>query len=162
MLAVESIEKKTDTKDAYKDFYLFLQPDKRMFPFSIRLEILNILDKTITNLEKIDFYLKTRQKLKKAVFNILINLLEEYDSLPSPHEHVNSEIYQLWLEQGDTYEVIKGYDWAIKFVLYKKNKIDYPDNRISYNVYKDLELEHIFPREFEGLEKQHGFFREIV
>jgi hypothetical protein len=43
----------------YTEFYLFLEPfEKRMYPLSIRLNQMSLLDDTIGMLEKIEFLLK--------------------------------------------------------------------------------------------------------
>ena len=99
--AVYEIEKKIKNNERYRDFYLYLDPGDRMYPFSIRLEIKGFLEGTITSLEKVEFYLKFRKNPKKDVFMILKRIMGVDDDgiLLKSSEGVKKAINELRKEQ---------------------------------------------------------------
>ena len=160
--AVYRIEEKLKTNKKFRDFYQYLKPGDRMYPFSVRLEIKGFLDKTISSLEKLEFYLRPRKNPKKDVFNILKQMMGLGDKPLTSITDVCEEIDQLRKNQPRVavggVKIINEEDWARKFILYKFNKEKYKQD-IILSDYKKLELEHIFPQNEApaGVRKQYRF-----
>jgi hypothetical protein len=163
-----SVEEKIKNVQAYTEFYLFLEPfENRMYPFSIRLNKMGLLDDTIGMLEKIEFLLKygTRQA-KKDVFEVL-EWLTEFDGgdeIPPEHKDMvlkmlYSKFYEIYKEQKKPpLEIVNDINMlpAAKYALYIYNKTISQDP-ISYDQYKNLEIEHIFAQSRSFPIERYGF-----
>jgi uncharacterized protein with ParB-like and HNH nuclease domain len=150
------IENKLIKNILYKEFYLLLEPNQRMYPLSVRLNQLNILDDTIGMLEKIEFYLKYRRDPKKDIFK----LLEEIIYFEGKKEEllilINNKLYEIYQEMDNAIDIVNDAYWATKYALYIYNKEKYQQT-ISTNLFKKLEIEHIFAQEPSFPTKKYGF-----
>lgn len=156
---VESINTKIDTSNKYRDFYIYLSPAQRMYPFSIRLSIKGILEDNISKLEIIEFFLKYRRDPKKDIFTLLKEIINYSGSLSDLNKYINNQIYSIWENQNDAEEILSNTDWAKKFILYKYNK--HKNNQdLDIDLFKKCEIEHIFSQSPSFPISDYGFTEE--
>lgn len=150
------IEHKLNNNLEYKEFYLFLEPNQRMYPLSIRFNHIGILDDTISMLEKIEFYLKYKRDPKKDIFKLLEEVISFTGSKDELFSMINNKFCEIYDWQEDPMNIVNSANWALKYALYLYNKMKYKQN-LSFSFYKKLEIEHIFPQNPSFPIKKYGF-----
>ena len=153
------IEHKLLTDLKYKEFFLLLNPNQRMFPLSIRFNQIGILDNTIEQLEKIEFFLKFRRDPKKDIFKILQDSINFKGPTIDLINDINNSLYYIYEWQDNAIDIVNSATWAAKYALYKINKVE-NDQIITPQDYKELEVEHIFSQEPSFPIENYGYDEE--
>jgi len=151
-----SIEQKVNKNLEYKEFYLLLEPNQRMYPLSIRFNQIGILDDVIFMLEKIEFYLKYKRDPKKDIFRLLEEVISFNGTKEELFKYINNKFCEIYEWQENAINIVNNASWAAKYALYLYNKIKY-DQKISPTIFKKLEIEHIFPQNPSFPIKKYGF-----
>jgi uncharacterized protein with ParB-like and HNH nuclease domain len=154
-----SIEEKILKKISYREFYLLLSPNQRMYPLSIRLNQLNMLDDSIAMLEKIEFYLKYKRDPKKDIFKLLEEIINFNGEKEELLVLINNKLYGIYQWQDNAIDIVNSEAWALKYALYIYNKTE-NNQIISVNQYRKLEIEHIFAQEPSFPIKRYGFTKK--
>jgi hypothetical protein len=154
-----SVEDKIAKELSYKEFYLLLEPNQRMKPLSIRFNQMNLLDDTISMLEKIEFYLKAKKDPKKDIFRLLEETINFEGKREDLLKLINNKIYEIYEWQDNAIDIVNDEHWAAKYALYIYNK-EKNNQIITVNQYKKLEIEHIFAQEPSFPIKRYGFTQE--
>lgn len=156
ILSCLSIEQKLIKNLEYKEFYLLLEPNQRMYPLSIRFNQIGILDDVLSMLEKIEFYLKYKRDPKKDIFRLLEEVISFNGSKEELYNNINNKFCKIYEWQESAIDIVNNVAWAAKYALYLYNKATYEQN-INPTVYKKLEIEHIFPQNPSFPIKKYGF-----
>jgi uncharacterized protein with ParB-like and HNH nuclease domain len=152
-------EKKLQEKLSYKEFFCLLKPYQRMFPLSIRFNHIGILDDTIGLLEKIEFFLKSRRNPIKDTFKLLEHVIVSGETKEDVIRYVNNELYYISKWQYNAIDIVNTIPEAAKYSLYLFNK-HHCKQIVEPDIYKDLELEHIFPQEPSFPIQNYGYDEE--
>jgi hypothetical protein len=150
------IEEKLVKNITYKEFYLLLEPRQRMYPLSIRLNQIGLLDESISMLEKIEFYLKYKRDPKKDIFRLLEDIINFKGNKEELLVLINNKLYDIYQWQNSVVDIVNDETWATKYALYIYNKMKH-NQIISCNQYKKLEIEHIFAQEPSFPVRRYGF-----
>jgi hypothetical protein len=154
-----SIEQKLIKNLEYKEFYILLEPNQRMYPLSIRFNQIGILDDVLSMLEKIEFYLKYKRDPKKDIFRLLEEVISFNGAKEELYNNINNKFCEIYEWQGRAIDIVNNSPWAARYALYLYNKIEYKQN-ISPAVYKKLEIEHIFPQNPSFSLRKYGFNKD--
>ena len=153
------IEEKIKNNHSFREFYLLLEPNQRMFPLSIRFNQKGILNLTLSMLEKIEFYLKFRRDPKKDIFKLLKEVIEYKGTNDDLIIHINNTFYYIFEWQDYAIDIVNSATWAAKYALYQLNKKKY-NQEISVSNYKAIEVEHIFSHEPSFPISKYGYDEE--
>jgi hypothetical protein len=150
------IENKVKNKLEYSDFYFLLNPGQRMYPLSIRLNLLGLLDESINMLEKIEFYLKYRRDPKKDIYDILKGIIDFNGNKDDMLKFINNKLYYVYSWQDNAIDIVNNDHSEAKYALYLFNKCNYKQI-LRRDEYKKLEIEHIFSQTPSFPIENYGF-----
>lgn len=158
--AVKTINERIEEIPIYCEFFQLLSPGQRMYPLSIRLEMLDRLTDNLDLLEKIEFYLKYRRDPKKDIFNLIKEIFDLGSASNSEFRKLmNNELYNVYQAQGDVSEILNQTEWGLKYCLYLLNKKQ-NDQIFTFVDYRNFELEHIFSQNPSFPVLNYGFPEE--
>jgi uncharacterized protein with ParB-like and HNH nuclease domain len=150
------IENKVKNKLEYSDFYFLLNPGQRMYPLSIRLNLLGLLDESINMLEKIEFYLKYRRDPKKDIYDLLKGIIDFNGNKDDMLKFINNKLYYVYSWQDNAIDIVNNDHSEAKYALYLFNKGNYKQI-LKRDEYKKLEIEHIFSQTPSFPIENYGF-----
>jgi hypothetical protein len=144
--AVDEIEQaiKAENKK-YIELYRIFEPQAYIYPFTVRMKMLDVLDNNIDDLICINFWNKARRRQS------MMKYLDDIIDAPDTNGRKNSKKQIIEKIKDDSsyvpisLEEIAKNDWAAKYILwcYSKEKCE---QYISYSKYKELQIEHICPQ----------------